>query len=134
MSPLMKPGAKRPRGHALLLLLAVMATLTALAAVVWMRLDVETRARSGDERRTQALWLARSAAEAGRPGKREVPLSNGTARVTTRMERSGAAQVVIAEAELPGWGTARVEATKDRAGQSLDWKESYTRAIKDNDL
>jgi hypothetical protein len=111
----------------MLLVLGALAAVLAFAGVVWMRLDAERATRLSDERRVQALWLARSAAAAGRAGTREVLLSGGRARVITRVERSAGAPGVTAEVEVPGGGKARVEVRSTPAGQPSGWQESYTR-------
>lgn len=97
------------RGHILLLLMlgmtAALLTFVALQARTQGRID----ARSTDDVRLQALWLARSAASAGVSGVRRVETPAGPARV-----EAGPGRVVV---ELDG-ATATVQVSP--------WVESYT--------
>lgn len=86
------------RGHALLLVLAVLATLGAAGTVFFTRLSVDVNERRAERVRTQAFWLARSAITAGISGTRAVETPEGPARV--RVRRQGDA--VSAEVQLEG--------------------------------
>jgi hypothetical protein len=112
------------RGHSLLLLMVVMAALLGLGAVVSQRLDGELAGRKDEDRRTQAIWLARSAASTAQPGERKVTVAGAVASVRVR---SGAGKVE-AEAALAGFGTARVEAVLGADGKPVEWREQYERA------
>jgi hypothetical protein len=113
------PRTRRSAGLALALTLAVLALVSLVGLIVWARLHEERLARPAEEHRTQALWLARSAAAAGRPLQREVPLGGGAATLVVR----GAAGKTVAEVRMPRWGTARVTVAP---GQP--WEERWERA------
>jgi hypothetical protein len=113
---------RRPRGAALLLILMAIIVATAAASVVLLRLSVEREGRQDEEQRTQALWLARSAALHGKSGSREIAIGKWKARVATRISSSK----VTAEVTGPG-GVAKVEATLS-AGAPIAWDERYERA------
>lgn len=72
------------RGHLLLLLLMVLAALALSSALVATRVGDRIEARQTDEVRMQALWLARSALDAGASGVHQVqtPLGLALVRVT----------------------------------------------------
>ena len=112
-----------PSGHALLLVLSGLAALGAASAVVASRFDGDLAARRSEDLRTQALWLARSAAATGAAGTLEVPLEHGSARVVTKV--SGAA--VEVEVTLAGTGTARASVRRGAAHEILEWSESFER-------
>lgn len=118
----------RARGYALGLVLGALAALAAVSAVVWLRLDTDQLASRADERRTQLLWLARSAATHGQSALREVDLAGERAQVKAKIARSKTATRVEAEASLPRWGTARVTAQTLRDGKTVLWEERYERA------
>ncbi len=89
----------RQRGHILLLLMMVLAALLAAGTVFLSQLQVNIDGRRTSDVRTQALWLARSAATAGASGVKQVDTPAGTAVVTVRRQTSGVAvQVVLAGA------------------------------------
>jgi hypothetical protein len=69
------------RGHALPLLMTVLAALAISGAVLGMRLSSNTHARRSDDVRLQALWLARSALSAEVTGERRVDTPFGPALV-----------------------------------------------------
>lgn len=88
------------RGHLLVVLLVLLASGLALAGIFTNRLLISLEQRRGEELRTQALWLCRSALAAQISGVQEVPTARGTARVEVRGRRC--------EASLDG-GRAWVE-------------------------
>jgi hypothetical protein len=111
----------RPRGHGLLLLFGVIAAALAAFMVMASRLSQSHASHRLDLARTQALWLARSAATHPTPGARTVDTALGPA--TVRVTRTG--PTVTADAELRG-GRAVVTATAE--GQRLtDWTERFER-------
>ena len=69
------------RGHSLILILVVVAMGAAASAVFFSRLSLEQHRWQPDQVRTQALWLARSAVDAGVIGQRKVATSLGEATV-----------------------------------------------------
>jgi hypothetical protein len=90
------------------MLLLVMLAVTALAVgggLVYARLNATHPSRRDDEARTQALWLARSALDAGVQGSREVDSAAGKA--TVKVQAAGAERWV--EVDL-GAVSVRVEA------------------------
>jgi len=113
------PRAARPRaarGFALALVLAVFALLGVVGTIVYAQLSARQQVQRGGERRAQALWLARSAAAAGKPLQREVEVAGERAALVVRAP----AGKIEAEVRLRRWGTARVTA----AG-SLGWEERW---------
>ena len=120
-------GKRSRRGYVLMVVLGALAALSVLGGVVWVRLSQEREGRRAEAWRTQALWLARSAAEDGRPGAWMVKVGREAVRVSTRVERAGAGTRVVAEATLAARGSARVAVVRDGAGKKVDWQESYER-------
>lgn len=88
----------RQRGHVLLLTMLVLAAILAAGLVFTARVQTRIDARETEEVRLQALWLARSALDAGVTGSRTVATPVGEARV--RVQGIGA--VATAEVELSG--------------------------------
>lgn len=82
------------RGNALLLILMVIAMGAAAGVVFYARLSNEQLGQRTDERRVQALWLARSALEVGFSGDRRVETPLGPATL-----HAGAGEVLV---ELDG--------------------------------
>ncbi len=117
------------RGSALVLVVAVLAGVAAVGAVLAVRLSVELDGRRADDRRIQALWLARSAAALGRPGKVEVAVGVDHARVTTTVTPRGEGRKVTATVVLERHGTATVEAVIGKVGAPVDWHERYDRVV-----
>jgi hypothetical protein len=109
--------SRRPSGFALALILAVLGILSCVSLIAWARLHEQRIARPLAEHRTQALWLARSAATTGRPLRREVPLGNVTATLVVRL----ADGKTTAEVRVARWGTAQVTVAP---GQP--WEERWT--------
>jgi type II secretory pathway pseudopilin PulG len=106
----------RPRGFTVGLVMAVIAIIAALSGVVMVRLGERRGSMRAELRRTQALWLARSAAEQKRALSRQVAVDGETAVVSARV----AGGRVSAQASFSRWGTARVEA---EGGKS--WQERW---------
>ena len=116
---------KASRGHSLFLLMVVMAALLGLGAIVSQRLDGEVAGRKDDDRRTQMIWLARSAASLAQPCERKVTVAGAVASVRVRVN-AGKGE---ADAALPGFGAAHVEAVLGADGRSAEWRETYERAV-----
>ena len=114
----MSQRSRRSAGMALALTLAVLALVSLVGAIVWARLHEARLHGPAEEHRTQALWLARSAAAAGKPLQREVPIGGGVATLVVR----SAAGKTVAEVRMPRWGTAQVTVA---AGQP--WEERWDR-------
>ena len=85
------------RGHSLILILVVVAMGAAASAVFFSRLSLEQHRWQPDQVRTQALWLARSAVDAGVIGQRKVATSLGEA--TVDVQGSGPAITVTVALE-----------------------------------
>jgi len=117
----------KSRGNALLVILTVLTGLAATAAAVSLRLDSDSAFRDADERRAQALWLARSAAVQGVARATELSTPEGEALLTVSVKRTPRGTEVVAQAAMAG-GTARVEALlgPDRAVRA--WEETYGEA------
>ena len=94
------------RGFALALVLAVLALLGVVGAIVHAQLAARRQAQLGEERRAQALWLARSAAASQKPLQREVEVGGERAALVVR----ATAGRVEAEVRFGRWGRARVTA------------------------
>jgi hypothetical protein len=109
----------RLRGFAILLVMAALIALGVLGSVVLGALGARQRAATGELRRTQALWLARSAASTGRPLQSQIALEGETASVVARV----AGGRVTAQATFSRWGTARVEAERGKS-----WQERWEAA------
>lgn len=73
---------RQRRGMALSLMIVVLAVLMILASIVSDRVTSNVHHRREDDTRTQALWLARSARDAGLNGTRQVETPYGAATVT----------------------------------------------------
>jgi len=86
------------RGHTLLLIMVVLAMSAAAGTVFFTRLSLEQAQVAPDELRVQALWLVRSALDAGVSSPRRVETALGPAAVSVG-QRGGAAEV---EVELAG--------------------------------
>lgn len=71
------------RGHVLLLIMLLLAAFLAAGMVFTQRAQTRIDARHDDEVRLQALWLARSALDAGVSGTRrvETPVGRAVVRV-----------------------------------------------------
>ena len=106
---------KPTHGHALALVLVALAAIAGLGALVSNRLDSRISRAREDELRTQAIWLARSAAARGQAADRQVALHGASAHVRVTLS----AGQVVAEAKIPGHGPARATAT------TSDWHESF---------
>src|SRR5205814_1509374 len=113
------------RGHVLLLVLCIFTTVAALGLVLSHRLGEERDSRKAELRRAQALWLARGAAAAGKPGTQRVPIERGSepVNVNTRVYPVSGGTRVVTDVALHGWGSAEVEATLDHTGKPTDWHE-----------
>ena len=114
---------RRSRGYALHGLMVVIVALAALLAAVSFRVEAANARAKTAERRTQALWLARTAVAARAVTSREVKLAPGTtARVRVYAFGSGrfAADVIV-----PGAGAARVEQTFGPDGRISAVSESW---------
>ena len=111
----------RPHGHALLVLMVSLVALAGLGTVISNRIDGRLARGQEDALRTQAIWLARSAAARARALDRQVPLPSGAARVRVSV-LSGK---VEAEARLPGHGTARAVVLLAPDGRPRSWQESF---------
>jgi len=90
------------RGQALPLILVILAMLTSAWMVYQVRQSTDTGGRRDTETRSQALWLARSALDAGFTGDRDVQTAHGMAHVQVRggvaeVELEGARATVQAE-------------------------------------
>lgn len=96
------------RGYALLVLLLLLAAATASWAIFMTRSSLHWNGRAGDDTRIQALWLARSALDAGRTGRFDVATPQGPAHVEV--------QGTTATAELAG---GRATVRRD------PWEERY---------
>jgi hypothetical protein len=99
-----------------LLLLGIVALL-GLGTMVANVFNAEVAGRREDDRRTQAIWLARSAATVSAAGEHVVDVAGIHGRVTVR--RSGAQ--VEASAGLTGSGKARV------VSEPQVWRETFDR-------
>lgn len=69
------------RGHVALLMMTMLATAAILGTLAANRTSRLVEDRATAEVRTQALWLARSALDAGVVGTMTVPTGRGLARV-----------------------------------------------------
>lgn len=94
------------RGHALALVMAVVAAMTIGGGIVTSQLSSRTHARRADDVRLQALWLARSALDAGITTGRRVDSSQGPASL--HVERRGG--VVVVQVDLAGASATIVSA------------------------
>lgn len=103
------------RGHVLLLLTMILLAMSAIGLRIVSRMSVDLDDRPAEEVRLQALWLARSAVDAGVRGSRAVPTPVGPAQV--RVVQVGLQ--VTAQVELEG-AVAVVS--------SGPWQERYTPA------
>lgn len=114
---------RRPseRGAALLVLMLVIVALGSMSWITYQRAGVARFSAAEDLARTQALWLARSAATRRISGTTSVRLERSRATVATRVSGS----VVTATATIPGSGTARVRARFDAGGSALEWTERF---------
>ena len=106
----------KQRGHVLLLITMVLLAMTAAGLRLAMRTSARLDDRPAEEVRLQALWLARSAVDAGALGTFDVSTAAGAAHV----EVSRRGPVVVARVQLEG---AEAVAT------SAPWEERYTPAI-----
>lgn len=122
----MKP--RIPRGAALPLALFALVVLSTIGGIAWMKLDTEQRLAIDDDRRMQALWLARSAAQVGKAGTLSVDAGGATLTVQTKLGRDGAQRLVTTEAKHPRAGTARVEAAFATDGTVARWTEAFERS------
>ncbi len=95
------------RGHLLLFMLIVLTALTVASAFVAGRHSARIEARPADEVRVQALWLARSALDAGVSGVQQVKTPAGLALV--RVDGEGAVQVDLAGARATATTTPPTE-------------------------
>jgi len=86
------------RGFVLALLMVVLLSLVAAGGLFTSRVSVDLAARRSGELRTQALWLARSALDAGVTGTRRVQTPRGAATVV--VQRAG--KQTTARVELAG--------------------------------
>ena len=86
------------RGHVLILVLVVIAASAAACVVFYLRYSADQAMWRDDDRRVQALWLARSALDAGVQGQRTVDTDAGTATVRVRAGGGGP----VAEVEIGG--------------------------------
>ena len=119
---------RNARGHALFLLLAVLAAIAAVGAAVTVRLSVDLESRRADDRRLQALWLGRSGVTLGKAGRFEVRLGPDVAQVTTTSTVEKDGKRVTATVVFERHGTAVVEALYGKAGAPIEWTERYDRA------
>jgi len=103
------------RGHTLALMAVVLASLSCAALLFSSSWEVKVDARPGDAVRDQALWLGRSALDAGITGDREVETPVGKARVRVVRRGTGAS----AEVDLQG---ARAVVTRDPPGERFEAK------------
>ncbi|MHB8875187.1 MAG: hypothetical protein ACYC8T_15985, partial [Myxococcaceae bacterium] len=101
--------------------------VAATGAAVSVRLSVDVESRRAEDRRVQALWLARSAASLSRPGTTSVALGRDLAQVTTVVTPGVDGNRVISTVLVEGHGTASVEAVFGRAGAPVVWRERYDR-------
>ena len=106
----------RPRGHALLVLMMILAVSLCGVGIIATRLSVDTQARRSNAVRFQSLWLARSALTSGTTGAQIVATQWGPARV--RIETKKGATVAVAEV-----AGSRAEVTR---GPSGAWQESFS--------
>lgn len=114
---------RRSRGFALHGVMVVIVALAALLAAVSLRIEAGNARVKAAERRTQALWLARTAVATRAVMNREVKLGPGTtARVRVYAFGGGrfAADVIV-----PGAGAARVEQTFGSDGRISAVSESW---------
>ncbi len=109
----MTPSRRRHSGFALALTLCLFALISCVSLIAWARLHEQRIARPLSEHRTQALWLARSAAAAGRPLQREVRVGGETATVAVRIANGR----IIANAQLARGGIAEVTVTPGQPWQ-----------------
>lgn len=86
------------RGHTFMLIMLVIAMGAAAGAVFLSRFSLEQRSWHEDQLRVQALWLARSALDAGVQGQREVSTELGEAVV----EVQGAGHELRVQVTLQG--------------------------------
>ena len=70
------------KGHTLLLIMLVLAAFLAAGLLFTQQVQTRIDGRQAEEVRLQALWLARSATDAGVTGSRRVQTPLGTATVT----------------------------------------------------
>lgn len=115
------------RGHALHLVMVALTALSVLGAIAWDRIASHRFARRAEERRLQALWMARGSALAGRPGTRKLQLDGETVNVNTRVYRVPGGSNAQSEVTLPRFGTAHVDVTLDGSGMPTRWEERYDR-------
>lgn len=110
---------RRTRGHAMALMLAVMAALGIVGGLTAQRVQQATAAKVREHARVQLLWLARSAVRHTPPGTRQVPALGG---VRIEVERRGEETIARARAEA---GVATVALRSAAAGQPGAWSETY---------
>lgn len=96
----------RQRGHVLLLLMMALAAVLVCTSIFANRLNMDIEARRSTDLRVQALWLARSAVDAGVTGVQQVQTPSGPAFVrvergpagtSARVDLSGASALVTTE-------------------------------------
>ena len=96
---------KPARGFAILAVMVVIACLGISGAIAWNHLASRRTAARAELRRTQALWLARSAAAARRPLQARLSIDGEEAKLSA----AGAGSRFSAQASFARWGTAKVE-------------------------
>lgn len=84
------------QGYIIALMLVVLALGSASILIFTTRLTVDLSAREAAAVRSQALWLARSAAQTGQQGSQRVQTPHGEAQVSVR---SGQVTVALAGAQ-----------------------------------
>lgn len=83
------------RGHALPLMMTVLAALSVTSTVLYVRIDARIEDRREDALRGQARWLARSAALAGRgPGTHQLAIGSARFEVQIASVAPGRARAV----------------------------------------
>jgi hypothetical protein len=110
---------RRHRGYALPITLAAIALLGALGFFVASQLMTQRLGTRAEEHRRQAIWLARTAAQAGLEGTHDVVVAGDRAHVKAWKKGSR----VLVEATFPRCGTAHVE------WENGVWTEQYDRVI-----
>jgi type II secretory pathway pseudopilin PulG len=94
------------KGHTLLLIMLVLAAFLAAGLLFTQQVQTRIDGRQAEEVRLQALWLARSATDAGVTGSRRVQTPLGTATVTIT---GGTVEVALAGGRATVTGLPRTE-------------------------
>ncbi len=94
MIPRVRRSGVRQRGHLLLLLMVILSAAGLSGALLASQMSQRVEARADDALRAQALWLARSALDAGATGLHRIDTPSGVALVQITAQGAGRRAVV----------------------------------------